>query len=62
DHEANGQAEDRIHWDIRVTPHPVNIWYVKHTNSYDVDIIDKMASGADNVHLLMHAATVDVFR
>ena len=54
DPEQNSQAEDRIHRDIRVTPNPVNIYYVKHKDSYDEDIVEAMAMHADNVHYLMN--------
>lgn len=53
-HEQNGQAEDRIHRDIRVTPDPVNIYYVKHRYSYDEEIVEAMSEEADAVHALMH--------
>lgn len=52
--EQNEQAEDRIHRDIRVTPHPVDIYYIKHRFAYDEDIAQAMSETADNVHVLMH--------
>lgn len=54
DPEQNMQAEDRIHRDIRVTPYPVNIYYVKNLGAYDETILDAMSEHADNVHVLMH--------
>lgn len=54
DPEQNAQAEDRIHRDIRVTPHPVDIYYVKHIHSYEEDIVEAMSGTADNIHSLMH--------
>lgn len=54
DPEQNAQAEDRIHRDIRVTPDPVDIYYVKALKSYDENIIEAMSNSADNVHALMH--------
>ena len=54
DPEQNSQAEDRIHRDLRVTPHPVDIYYVKNLGSYDEDIVEAMSSTADNLHALMH--------
>lgn len=51
--EENSQAEDRIHRDIRVTPHPVDIYYVKHQYSYDGQLIEMMSQGADNAFLAM---------
>ncbi len=53
-HEQNMQAEDRIHRDIRVTPCPVNIYYVKALGSYDEKIIEALSEEADNIHNLMH--------
>lgn len=53
-HEQNMQAEDRIHRDLRVTPHPVDIYYVKALGSYDEKIIEALAEEADNIHNLMH--------
>jgi hypothetical protein len=61
DPEANSQAEDRIHRDIRITPHPVNIYYVKHLGSYDQSIVDAMSMHADNVHLLMNRPISEIF-
>jgi hypothetical protein len=61
DPEANSQAEDRIHRDIRVTPHPVNIYYVKHRDSYDSRVIDDLANNADNVYNLMNRPLSEVF-
>lgn len=54
-HEQNMQAEDRIHRDIRVTPWPVDIYYVKNMGSYDEKVIDALAEEADNIHAMMHA-------
>lgn len=54
DPEQNMQAEDRIHRDIRVTPDPVDIYYVKNLQSYEEDIIDAMSGTADEIHALMH--------
>jgi hypothetical protein len=54
DPEQNSQAEDRIHRDIRVTPHPVDIYYVKNLFSYEEDIAEAMGNTADNLHQLMH--------
>ena len=61
DPEQNSQAEDRIHRDIRVTPHPVNIYYVKHIGSYDESIVEAMSLHADNVHALMNQPIEKVF-
>jgi hypothetical protein len=61
DWEQNSQAEDRIHRDIRVTPHPVNIYYVKHKGSYDEKIVEAMSMHADNVHALMNQPIEKVF-
>lgn len=54
DPEQNSQAEDRIHRDIRVTPHPVDIYYVKHLKAYDEKILEAMSENADNLHFLMN--------
>ncbi len=54
DPEANMQAEDRIHRDIRVTPHPVDIYYIKAVGAYDEQILDALSEHADNIHALMH--------
>ena len=54
DPEQNSQAEDRIHRDIRVTPHPVDIYYVKALGSYDESVIEALSETADNLHNLMH--------
>lgn len=54
DAERNSQAEDRIHRDIRVTPHPVDIYYVKHMNSLEERIFEKMSIEADIVHDTMN--------
>lgn len=61
DPERNSQAEDRIHRDISVTPHPVDIYYLKHIDSYDVNIIEAMSISADNVHALMNMPIQKVF-
>lgn len=61
DPEQNSQAEDRIHRDIRVTPNPVNIYYIKHKDSYDENIVNAMAQHADNVHALMNLPIEKVF-
>lgn len=61
DPERNSQAEDRIHRDIRVTPHPVNIWYVKHIGGYDEQIIEAMSTSADNLHVLLNSPIEKVF-
>lgn len=61
DPEANAQAEDRIHRDIRVTPHPVDIYYVKHANSYDTRVVDAMSMSADSVYELMNQPITKVF-
>jgi hypothetical protein len=61
DPERNSQAEDRIHRDIRVTPHPVNIYYVKHLGAYDEAIIEAMSQHADNIHYLMHTPVRSLF-
>lgn len=61
DPEANSQAEDRIHRDRRITPHPVNIYYVKHLGSYDERLIDILSTSADNVYNLMHRPLSEVF-
>lgn len=53
--EQNSQAESRIHRDIRVTPHPVDIYYVKHLRSYDEKVVDAMSGTADELHHLMHS-------
>jgi SNF2 family DNA or RNA helicase len=53
-HEQNMQAEDRIHRDIRVTPHPVDIYYLKALGGYDIHILDALSAEADNIHNLMH--------
>lgn len=52
--EQNDQAESRIHRDIRVTPHPVDIYYVRNLASYEEDIAEAMAQTADDIHVLMH--------
>jgi hypothetical protein len=54
DPEQNSQAEDRIHRDLRVTPYPVNIYYVKNQYSYEEEIAEAMSQTADNLHVLMH--------
>lgn len=54
DPEQNSQAEDRIVRDIRVTPHPVDIYYVKHLRAYDEKILEAMSDNADNLHFLMN--------
>lgn len=59
--DQNGQAEDRIHRDIRVTPHPVDIYYVKHQFSYEATIIEMMAEGADIQHALMTKPVGELF-
>lgn len=61
DPEVNSQAEDRIHRDIRVTPHPVDIYYVKHLQSYDRFLMDRLSTNADNVHNLMNRPLSEVF-
>lgn len=58
----NEQAEDRIHRDIRVTPYPVDIYYVKHLESYDSQLIDMMSEGADIEYALMSKPLTEVFR
>lgn len=60
--EENSQAEDRIHRDIRVTPHPVNIYYVKHRLSYEATLIDMMAEGADTNFAMMNRPLTEIFR
>lgn len=59
DPEQNSQAEDRIHRDIRVTPDPVDIYYVKNLGSYEEDIIDAMSGTADEIYALMHKPMKD---
>jgi len=54
DPEQNSQAEDRIHRDKRVTPHPVDIYYIKNLGSYEEKIIEAMSGTADELHALMH--------
>lgn len=60
--EDNAQAEDRIHRDIRVTPYPVNIYYVKAVGSYDETIIEMMADNADNAYNMLHRPLSEVFK
>lgn len=60
--EQNGQAEDRIHRDIRVTPHPVDIYYVKHMESYEGTLMDMMAEGADINHAMMTKSLEEIFQ
>lgn len=60
--EQNSQAEDRIHRDIRVTPYPVDIYYVKHMNSYDERLIEAMSTGADNAYYLLDKPAKEIFR
>jgi hypothetical protein len=62
DPEQNAQAEDRIHRDKRVTPWPVNIYYVKHLFSYDEDIVEAMSETADHAHDMMHRPMKDIFK
>jgi hypothetical protein len=62
DPEANSQAEDRIHRDIRVTPQAVDIYYTKHRGSYDEDLIAHMATSADNNYNLLNRPLSEVFR
>lgn len=59
--EQNSQAEDRIHRDIRVTPHPVNIYYVKNLGSYDENVVEAMSESADIVHAMMHSPIKGIF-
>lgn len=59
DPEQNSQAEDRIHRDIRVTPHPVDIYYVKNLGAYDEKILEAMSETADNLHFLMNVPLKD---
>ena len=59
DPEQNSQAEDRIHRDIRVTPWPVDIYYVKHLGAYDEKILEAMSDNADNLHFLMNVPLKD---
>jgi hypothetical protein len=61
DPERNSQAEDRIHRDIRVTPDPVNIWYVKHVGAYDERVLEALTMHADNVHYLMNSPIEEAF-
>lgn len=61
DPEQNAQAEDRIHRDISVTPHPVDIYYVKHLHSYEEEIVEAMSNTADNIHALMHKPIKNFF-
>ena len=61
-HEQNLQAEDRIHRDIRVTPDPVDIYYVRHKFSYDEDIVLALAEEADLIHALMHEPIKEHFK
>lgn len=60
--EENSQAEDRIHRDIRVTPHPVDIYYVKNRFSYEANLIDMMAEGADTNFAMMNRPLTEIFR
>lgn len=59
--EENSQAEDRIHRDIRVTPHPVDIYYVKNRFSYEANLIDMMAEGADTNFAMMNRPLTEIF-
>lgn len=61
-HDQNSQAEDRIHRDIRVTPHPVDIYYVKHIGSYDERVVEILSTGADNAHALTNMSLKEVFK
>jgi hypothetical protein len=61
DPERNMQAEDRIHRDIRVTPDPVDIYYVKHKGGYDEKILEALTLHSDNVHYLMNAPISEAF-
>ena len=61
-HDQNSQAEDRIHRDIRVTPHPVDIYYVKHIGSYDERVVEILSTGADNAHALTNMSLKEVFQ
>jgi hypothetical protein len=60
-HDPEQNSQDRICRDIRITPHPVNIYYVKHKDSYDEEIVDAMSMHADNVHALMNRPISEVF-
>lgn len=60
-HEQNLQAEDRIHRDIRVTPWPVNIYYLKAKYSYDQNIVDALSEESDHIHELMHKPLRELF-
>jgi hypothetical protein len=62
DHEQNIQAEDRINRDLRVTPHPTDIYYVKLLGSVDEDVIQAMSDSADNVYNMMNRPLSEVFK
>lgn len=59
--EENDQAECRIHRDLRVTPHPVDIYYVKHVGSYDEQLVEIMSNSADNNYNLMNKPLSQIF-
>jgi hypothetical protein len=61
DPEQNSQAEDRIHRDRRVTPHPVNIYYVKNLGAYDERIIEAMSGYADDIDYMMNQPIKELF-
>ena len=46
--ENNSQAEDRIHRDIRVTPHPVDIYYARGLGTIEEQIVARLSENADN--------------
>lgn len=62
DPENNSQAEDRIHRDIRVTPFPVDIYYVRNLGSYEEEVVGKLSENADNLYNAMNRPLSEVFR
>lgn len=61
DPENNAQAEDRIHRDIRVTPHPVDIYYVRHLASFEEELMGRLSDNADNIYNAMNRPLSEVF-
>ena len=62
DPENNAQAEDRIHRDLRVTPDPVDIYYVRNLGSYEAEVVAKLSENADNLYNAMNRPLSEVFR
>lgn len=61
DPEDNDQAESRIHRDIRVTPHPVDIYYVRHLGTIEEGIVQQLSDNADNNYNAWNRPLSEVF-